>query len=105
MAEFPACRSNVTVPNNARAWRERVIHSGTIKSSTGTFDTISLELVNLVPRLLPAQHHGHYYNQNEGISMESPLDPLFANFFPSHHEKNWLEIALLTLNLYIIDAI
>ena len=33
---------------------------------------------------------GEYYRQVDGVAMGSPLGPVFANIFLSHHEKVWL---------------
>ena len=48
------------------------------------------DLLNLTVKNCYFTFNGHYYNQIEGISMGSPLGPLFANIFLSHHEKIWL---------------
>ena len=34
---------------------------------------------------------GEYYEQVDGVTMGSPLRPIFANIFLSYHEQNWLK--------------
>ena len=34
---------------------------------------------------------GSFYDQIDGVAMGSPLAPVLANLFMSHHEKIWLE--------------
>ena len=34
--------------------------------------------------------NGDYYDQIDGVAMGSPLGPVLANLFMSHHEKRWL---------------
>ena len=34
--------------------------------------------------------NGSYYDQVDGLAMGSPLAPVLANLFMSHHERNWL---------------
>ena len=34
---------------------------------------------------------GNYYDQMDGMAMESPLGPVLANLFMGYHEKIWLE--------------
>ena len=34
---------------------------------------------------------GNYYDQIDGVAMGSPLAPVRANFFISHHERIWLQ--------------
>ena len=31
-----------------------------------------------------------FYIQVDGVAMGSPLGPIMASIFPSHHEENWL---------------
>ena len=35
--------------------------------------------------------NGNFYDQVNGVAMGSPLGPLLANIFLSHHEKIWLD--------------
>ena len=35
--------------------------------------------------------NGDYYDQIDGVAMGSPLGPVLANLFMSHHEKKWLD--------------
>ena len=34
--------------------------------------------------------NGSYFDQIDGVAMESSLGPVLANLFMSHHERNWL---------------
>ena len=35
--------------------------------------------------------NGKFFYQIQGVAMGSPLGPLFANIFLSHHEQKWLD--------------
>ena len=36
--------------------------------------------------------NGSFYNQIDGVAMQSPLEPVLPNLFMGHHEKLWLGI-------------
>ena len=43
------------------------------------------------------------YKQHDGVAMDSPLGPTFANVFLCYHEKIGFKIVLLNLNLLSIE--
>ena len=49
------------------------------------------DLLNLTVKDCHFVFNGKLYDQIDGVAMGSPLGPLFANIFLSHHEKIWLK--------------
>ena len=45
-----------------------------------------------------------FYKQYDGVAMVSPLGPTLANVFLCYHEKIWLQIVLLNLNVLSIEG-
>ena len=48
------------------------------------------DLLNLASKESFFAFNNKFYIQVDGVAMGSPLDPILANIFLSHHEENWL---------------
>ena len=48
------------------------------------------DLLNLASRESFFTFNSKFYIQVDGVAMGSPLGPILANIFLSHHEENWL---------------
>ena len=48
------------------------------------------DLLNLATKELFFTFNSRFYIQVDGVPVESPLGPVLANIFLSHHEENWL---------------
>ena len=48
------------------------------------------DLLNLLTKELFFTFSKKFYIQVDGVAMGSPLSPILANIFISHHEENWL---------------
>ena len=49
------------------------------------------DLINLATKKSFFRVNNKFYIQAGGAAMWSPLGPILANMFPSHHEENWLK--------------
>ena len=48
------------------------------------------DLLNLATKESFFTFNNKFYIQVDGVAMGSPLGPILANIFLSHHEENWL---------------
>ena len=67
------------------------------------------ELLNLTVKHCHFILKGNFYEQIDGVAMGSPLAPVLANVFLSHHETNWLndcpsQIKPLYYRRYVDDS-